>query len=186
MSVQPSGFSPQIANETAGVGLIWAQARGGVIGRDGTMPWHVPEDMAHFASVTKGHPVVMGRKTWDSIPAKYRPFSERTNIVVTRREGWEAEGAVVVHSLEEALASAAAAPGGHRTWLIGGGELFAEALANPTIDVAVVTFLDLDAEGDAFAPRLGPEWEPEWAKPADGSWLDSRAGVRYRVTAYRR
>ncbi|NUP74589.1 MAG: dihydrofolate reductase [Sinomonas sp.] len=183
---QLSGFSPQIANETAGIGLIWAQAQGRVMGRAGSMPWHVPEDMAHFASVTKGHPVVMGRKTWESIPATYRPFSERTNIVVTRSDGWEAEGAVVVHSLEEGFATAREAPGGHRTWLIGGAELFEQGLTHPAVDIAVVTDLDLDVEGDTFAPELGPEWQPEWVKPADGSWLESRSGLRYRMTAYRR
>ncbi|MDQ4501773.1 dihydrofolate reductase [Sinomonas sp. ASV322] len=178
--------TPADANLSEGVGLIWAQTHGGVIGRDGTMPWHVPEDMAHFASVTKGHPVVMGRKTWDSIPPRFRPFSERTNIVVTRRQGWEADGAVVVHSLDEALAAATSAPGGARTWLIGGGELFAQALPLDAVNTAVVTHLDLDLEGDAFAPKLGPEWALASAEPADGAWLESRTGIRYRIELYRR
>lgn len=179
-------LTPHDANATAGIGLIWAEARGGVIGRAGTMPWHVPEDMKHFASVTKGHAVVMGRKTWDSIPERYRPFSGRTNIVVTRREGWEAEGAVVVHSLEEGLAKARRAPGSPRTWLVGGGELFAQALALEDVNVAVVTFLDLDVEGDAYAPALGPEWSAGWSEPADGAWLESRTGVLYRWAVYTR
>ncbi|MEA5453534.1 dihydrofolate reductase [Sinomonas sp. JGH33] len=179
-------MSPQAANQTEGVGLIWAQTHSGVIGRDGTMPWHVPEDMAHFASVTKGHPVVMGRKTWDSIPVRFRPFSDRTNIVVTRRQGWAAGGAVVVHSLEEALAAAASAPGGTRTWLIGGGELFGQALDLDAVNIAVVTYLDLELDGDAFAPKLGPEWVLASSEPVEGAWLASRTGVRYRIAVYRR
>ncbi|WP_136610788.1 dihydrofolate reductase [Sinomonas albida] len=187
MTVEAQGpATPQDANSTAGVGLIWAEAHGGVIGQAGTMPWHVPEDMRHFASVTKGHPVVMGRKTWESIPERYRPFSERTNIVVTRQQGWEADGAVVVHALEDALAEARRAPGGLRTWLIGGGELFAQALALGDANVAVVTFLDLDVDGDAFAPALGDEWTTAWTEPADGAWLESSSGVRYRMAVYAR
>lgn len=167
-----------------GVGLIWAQSREGVIGRDGVMPWHVPEDLAHFASVTKGHPVVMGRKTWESIPPKYRPFSERTNIVVTRQHGWEAPGVVVVHSFDEALAAGARAEGGERIWVIGGAEVFAQAL--PVADLALVTFLDLDAGGDTFAPELASSWELASQDPDDGGWLTSRTGVGYRITEFRR
>jgi dihydrofolate reductase len=186
VSAESPRFSPQDANEGRGVGLVWAQTRGGVIGRDGTMPWHVPEDLAHFASLTRGHPVIMGRRTWDSIPPKYRPFHGRTNIVVSRREGWEAEGAVVVHSLGDALAHAAGAPGGERTWLIGGGELFEQALALPAVDTAVVTLLDLELDGDTKAPVLGTEWRPVEADPAEDGWNESRSGIRYRITVFRR
>jgi dihydrofolate reductase len=168
------------------VGLIWAQSKEGVIGDHGGMPWHVPEDLAHFAAVTKGHPVVMGRKTWDSIPSKYRPFSERTNIVVTRQAGWEAEGAVVVHSLDHALKEASDAPGGELTWLIGGGELFAQALGRPEVARAVVTFLDLAVGGDTFAPELGPEWRVESADPSEAGWHESRTATRYRFVEFTR
>lgn len=185
-SPESHSFSPPDVNGTRGVGLVWAQTLGGVIGRDGTMPWHVPEDLAHFASLTRGHPVVMGRRTWDSIPPKYRPFQGRTNLVVTRRQDWEAEGAVVVHSLGDALAHAAAEPGGERTWLIGGGELFAQALELDTVDTAVVTLLDLELDGDTKAPALGPEWRPVWAEPAEDGWRESRSGIRYRITVFRR
>ena len=91
------------------IGLIWAQARGRVIGKGGVMPWHLPEDLAHFKRVTLNHPVIMGRKTWDSIPPKFRPLPGRTNIVVTRQSDWQAEGALRADSLEGALTLARAA-----------------------------------------------------------------------------
>lgn len=167
------------------IGLIWAQTQqGGVIGRAGSMPWHVPEDMKHFAATTTGHPVVMGRRTWDSIPERFRPFSDRTNIVITRQPGWEASGAVVVHSLGEALEAAAAAEGGERVWVIGGGEVFSETM--PHADLAMVTILDLDVDGDTFAPQLGADWRLAAVEPDDGGWLTSRTGVPYRIVEFRR
>lgn len=167
------------------IGLIWAQTQeGGVIGKDGGMPWHVPEDMKHFAATTTGHPVVMGRRTWDSIPERYRPFTERTNIVVTRQPGWEAGGAVVVHSLDEGLRAARDAEGADRVWVIGGGELFEQAL--PLADLAVVTILDLDVDGDTFAPQLGDGWRLGSVVPDDGGWLTSATGVPYRIVEFRR
>ena len=75
------------------LGLVWAQARGGVIGKDGGMPWHVPEDLAHFKAVTSGHPVIMGRRTWESFPARFRPLPGRRNIVVTASPSWAEPGA---------------------------------------------------------------------------------------------
>ena len=84
--------------------LIYARAANGVIGRNGTLPWHLPEDLAHFKRTTLGCPVIMGRKTWDSLPPRFRPLPGRVNIVVTRDTKWTAEGAVVAHSLEAARA----------------------------------------------------------------------------------
>jgi dihydrofolate reductase len=174
-----------MSTDTGSIGLIWAQTQeGGVIGKDGTMPWHVPEDMRHFASTTTGHPVIMGRRTWESIPEAYRPFAGRTNIVITRQPGWEASGAVVVHSLDDALAEARRSEGAERVWVIGGGEVFEAAM--PLADLAVVTILDLDVEGDTFAPRLGSEWRLGSVQPDDGGWLTSRTGVPYRIVEFRR
>jgi dihydrofolate reductase len=85
------------------IGLIWAQARGGVIGRGGVMPWHLPEDLAHFKRVTLNHPVIMGRKTWDSIPPRFRPLPGRRNIVVTRQGDLNQIGLEPASSLREAL-----------------------------------------------------------------------------------
>ncbi len=93
---------------TPPIGLIWAESQGGVIGRAGGMPWHVPEDLAHFKDVTLGAPVIMGRKTWESLPPRFRPLPGRANIVVTHRDDWAADGAERAASVDDALALAAA------------------------------------------------------------------------------
>lgn len=160
------------------LGLIWAEAHGGVIGAEGGIPWHVPEDLAHFKAVTMGAPVVMGRRTWDSLPERFRPLPGRRNIVVTRQPGWTAEGAERTGSLEAALAAA----GGGETWVIGGGELFAEAIA--CADVLEVTEVDLGVDGDAFAPSVAG-WDAVAREPATG-WHTSRTGIPYRFVTYRR
>jgi dihydrofolate reductase len=97
--------------------LIYARSRNGMIGRDGQLPWHLPADLAHFKQTTLGQAVVMGRKTWDSLPERFRPLPGRTNIVITRQTGWHAPGALVAHSLEQAM-SLCPAPG--PLWVIGG------------------------------------------------------------------
>jgi dihydrofolate reductase len=93
----------------ARINLLYARAANGVIGANGTIPWHLPEDMAHFKQQTAGAPVVMGRKTWDSLPPRFRPLPGRQNIVVTRQADWHAEGAQRVGSLQEAFAALRAA-----------------------------------------------------------------------------
>ena len=105
------------------IGLIWAQADGGVIGKDGVMPWHVPEDLAHFKQVTLGAPVIMGRKTWDSLPPRFRPLPGRRNIVVTRQADWQHADVDVVHSIDDALALAAEGTTDGIVWVIGGAQL---------------------------------------------------------------
>ena len=140
---------------TMGLGLIYARARNGVIGRNNTLPWHLPEDLAHFKATTMGQPVIMGRKTWDSLPPKFRPLPGRLNIVVTRNRDWQAQGAQVAHSVEEALALCPT----DSPWVIGGAELY--GLALPLAERVVVTEIDADFEGDAFAPTLGPEWREQ-------------------------
>jgi dihydrofolate reductase len=134
--------------------LIFARARNGVIGHNNTLPWHLPEDLAHFKQTTLGQPVVMGRKTWESLPPKFRPLPGRTNIVVTRQADWQAEGAVVVHSIEEALQHC---PSDAQVWVIGGAEVYAQAMHLATR--AVVTEIDADFEGDAFAPQFDSAWQ---------------------------
>ncbi len=157
----------------AGLGLVWAEAHGGVIGAEGAMPWHLPEDLAHFKALTTGSAVVMGRKTWESLPERFRPLPGRENIVVTRDENWMTEGAVRAASLSEALA------GREHAWIIGGAEIFAQ-----TIDDAErleVTEIDLYVDGDAFAPsREG------WRLAREGEWLVSSSGIRYRFLGYER
>ncbi len=133
--------------------LIYARAANGVIGKDNTLPWHLPEDLAHFKRTTLGCPVIMGRKTWDSLPPRFRPLPGRANIVVTRDTGWRAEGALVAHSIEGARELC---PAGSDAWVIGGAQIYAHAL--PLASTVVVTDIARDFEGDAFAPTLGPEW----------------------------
>ncbi len=133
--------------------LIFARARNGVIGKDNAMPWHLPEDLAHFKRVTMGHPVIMGRRTWDSIPGKFRPLPGRRNIVITRQADWAAEGATRAGSLEEAWALC---DGDADAWVMGGAQIYAQAL--PMAATAMVTEIDADFEGDAFAPVFGPQW----------------------------
>lgn len=136
------------------LGLIYARARNGVIGKDGGLPWHLPEDLAHFKRVTLGCPVIMGRKTWDSLPGRFRPLPGRLNIVVTRQVGWKADGASAASSLAQAIGLAAGQPLG---WVIGGAELLSQAL--PLAEVAEITEVDADVDGDVFAPQLGAEWK---------------------------
>ena len=168
--------------------LIWAQANGAVIGADGDMPWHLPEDLAHFRRTTSGAPVLMGRTTWESLPERFRPLPGRANIVVSRQVGYPAPGAFVVDSIE--AGRAAAGPG--RTWVMGGAQIY-----RATIDVAdllMVTEIDLDVAGDAFAPQIGPQWSSEPILDAgSGSdevdaegWRLAASGLRYRFLRYTR
>jgi len=126
--------------------LIVARARNGVIGRQGAMPWHLPEDLAHFKRTTLGHCIIMGRRTWDSIG---RALPGRRSIVVTRNRQWQAPGADAASSLPDALALCGAA----EAYVIGGGELYAEALRHPVAGIHL-TEIDADFDGDAFFPAL--------------------------------
>ena len=133
------------------VHLIFARAANGVIGRDNALPWHLPEDMAHFRALTRGCPVVMGRKTWDSLPERFRPLPGRRNIVVTRQADWAATGAESADGLPAALALCA---GAADVWVIGGAQIYAEAL--PFAHSAEVTEIHREFDGDACAPSLDP------------------------------
>ncbi len=132
--------------------LIAALARGRVIGVNNTLPWHLPEDMAHFRNATRGHPVVMGRKTWDSLPPRFRPLPGRRNVVVTRNTAWQAEGAEVAHGLQQALALAGAGGSAERVFVIGGAELYAAAL--PLAHTLLLTEIEADIAGDAHFPAF--------------------------------
>lgn len=157
--------------------LIYARAANGVIGLNNTMPWHLPEDLAHFKQLTHGSPVVMGRKTWDSLPARFRPLPGRTNIVVTRNAEWQADGVLRASSLEEALQIGA--QHGDTVWVMGGAQIYAQAL--PLADVVEVTIIDQDFAGDAYAPTLGPEWVP-----ATRQDHVSAQGLAYSFVQYQR
>jgi dihydrofolate reductase len=134
--------------------MIWAQSANGMIGHNGTLPWHLPEDLAHFKRLTHGCPVIMGRKTWDSLPAKFRPLPGRSNIVVTHQNTWQENGAQRSPNLQHALSLCSDAP---EAWVIGGAQIY--ALALPLAQRAVVTEIEASFAGDAYAPQFGPEWQ---------------------------
>jgi dihydrofolate reductase len=157
------------------VALIWAQAANGVIGADGGIPWHLPEDLALFRRLTTGTTVLMGRRTWESLPQRFRPLPHRRNVVLTRRNpaGWAPTGAEVVNTVDDVLAES------EPVWVIGGAEVY--ALAMPFARRAVVTELEQPFDGDRFAPTLDDGWRSTSEDPA---WLTSTGGLRYRVRSY--
>ncbi|BDB43428.1 MULTISPECIES: dihydrofolate reductase [Mycobacterium] len=157
-------------------GLVWAQSTSGVIGRAGDIPWRVPEDMAHFKQITLGHTVVMGRRTWQSLPARNRPLPGRRNVVLTRQRDFVADGAEVAGSLDEALTDP------DDTWVIGGGEIYLLALPRATrCEVTEVDVVLPRDDGDIVAPLLDETWQGEV-----GQWRVSRSGLRYRFHSYSR
>ena len=135
------------------INLIYARAANGVIGHEGAMPWHLPEDLAHFKALTMACPVIMGRKTWDSLPPRFRPLPGRTNVVITRQLHWQEAGAEPAASLDEALKLCGQA---EEVWVIGGAQIFAQA--EPLAGRIEVTEIAQDFAGDVFAPQLGPHW----------------------------
>lgn len=173
------------------VGVIWAQTRDRVIGSEGTMPWHVPEDMAYFKQVTRGSPVVMGRRTWESLPEAFRPLPGRTNVVITadddRAQQLSEQGALTASSLEDAVERARPHAAETSTvWVMGGGAIYAEAINKGLARVAAVTQLDLSVDGDTYAPELDREqWHLVSAAPEEG-WQASESGVGYRFETYAR
>jgi dihydrofolate reductase len=159
------------------VALIWAQAHGGVIGADGALPWHLPEDLELFRTLTTGSTVVMGRRTWESLPDRFRPLPGRTNVVLTSDPSWSADGAHRAGSVEEVLGR------GRDLWVIGGGRVYTAFL--PHAERLVVTDVDTRVDGDTWAPVPGPEWRRVSRDPAEG-WSTSTTGLRYAVSEYRR
>jgi dihydrofolate reductase len=162
------------------INLIYARAANGVIGANGTIPWHLPEDMAHFKQQTAGAPVIMGRKTWDSLPPRFRPLPGRQNIVVTRQADWRAEGALPVGNLRDALSlcAEAASP---EVWVIGGAQIYAEA--EPLAQRAVVTEIARDYEGDAHAPVLDGA---AWRETQRESHVSAKDGLAFSFVTYER
>jgi dihydrofolate reductase len=157
------------------VGLIWAQSTSGVIGRDGGIPWRLPEDQARFKELTMGHTVVMGRLTWASLPATVRPLPGRRNVVVTRQADYMTDGAEVVTTLEDALT-------GDETWVIGGEQIYGLALPISTRCEVTEVAIDLPRrDADAVAPVLDQAWAV-----TGGEWLTSSSGLRYRFFSYHR
>jgi dihydrofolate reductase len=168
------------------INLIWAQARDSqgrpVIGKDGTMPWHLPEDLAHFKKTTLGCPVIMGRKTWDSLPPKFRPLPGRANVVISSqaatRQILKESGAHPAESLAQAflICEQQTAPA---VWIIGGAQIYAQALA--LAHKVVITEIDVQLEGDAFAPKLDGQWKAQYRESHIGA-----SGLPYSFITYQR
>lgn len=136
--------------------LVVAAAENGVIGNNGAIPWRISDDLKRFKALTMGYPIVMGRKTWDSLPKK--PLPGRINIVVTRQPGWSAEGAVTAHSLEDAIAQAREKAGeADEIFVIGGAEIYAAAMKLATC--IELTEIHAEFDGDAVLPPLEGEWD---------------------------
>ncbi|WP_107928434.1 dihydrofolate reductase [Neisseria animaloris] len=155
--------------------LIAACADNGCIGIDNTMPWHLPEDFAFFRTYTSGKPVVMGRKTWESLPKK--PLPNRRNIVITRQTGYVAEGAKTVSGLQEALDLC---PEAEEIIIMGGAQIYTQALPQAT-DLRI-TEVHLNVEGDAFFPTFN---RAEWQETARKSHTAAN-GIRYSFVHYQR
>lgn len=157
--------------------LVAAVARNGAIGRGNALLWHEPLDQRHFRQLTMGAPVLMGRRTWDSLPARFRPLPGRRNLVLSRNPAWQAEGAEAVPSLGAALARLAEAP---RVCVIGGAELYAQAL--PLADALVLTEIDADLEGDVFFPPWDRREFSQTAREAH----TAADGTRFAFVRYER
>ena len=164
--------------------LIYARAANGVIGLHNRLPWHLPEDLAHFKRHTLGCPVLMGRATWDGLPPRFRPLPGRPNLVLTRHPeraaALQAEGALPCTSLEHALAQCAQMqPPPAEVWVIGGAQLYAQAL--PLASRVLATEIQAEFEGDAHAPPLSPEWQECSREP-----VTSASGLRLDFVCYQR
>jgi dihydrofolate reductase len=165
---------PAAASAQTRIFLIAAIARNGVIGANGGMPWRLPEDLKHFKKLTLGHPVIMGRRTWESLG---KPLPGRENIVVSRRAGFEAPGASVAATLEAAIALCT---GESVAFVIGGAEIYAAAL--PLADGLVLTEIDADYEGDTRFP----EWDRKAWRVSQKETHTSGEGVRFDFVLYER
>lgn len=172
------------------INLIWAEAHNHVIGQGGVMPWHIPEDLKHFKQTTLGYPVIMGRKTWESLPPRFRPLPGRTNIVISRQNdflgdflaGHASSDLHVASSLQAALDMTSSID---EVWVIGGAQIYAQAL--PLASAVVITEIDATFEGDAFAPKLNSDWHAVQADSVNSEWQTSASsGLRYRFMVFKR
>lgn len=156
------------------IALVVAVSRNGVIGRDGGLPWHISSDLKRFKAITMGKPVIMGRKTWESLPK--RPLVGRQNIVITRQKDYQAEGAIIV---ADVIAAIAVAGNVEEIAVIGGGEIYRTTF--PMADRIYLTEVDLDVEGDTHFPKLAPsEWR-EVARETHPDGLNDSASFVLRT-----
>jgi dihydrofolate reductase len=156
--------------------LIAAVAKNRVIGHDNQLIWNIPEDMAHFKALTLGHAVLMGRKTWESLPERFRPLPGRRNIVISRQADYAAPGAETATALDQGIALAADAD---QLFIIGGAEIYAQAIG--LADRLEITEVDQEPAGDAWFPEIDAS---RWSCQASEE-LDSRAGLRIRFKTFR-
>ena len=140
------------------VSLIVAVSENGVIGKDNDLIWHLPKDMRFFKETTMGHHVIMGRKNFESIPHKYSPLPNRTNVIITRQADYTAEGCVVANSVEAAL-EIAKQNGDTEPFIIGGGQIYKIALEQKLVDKIYLTKVYHSFEGDTFFPELNSDWK---------------------------
>jgi dihydrofolate reductase len=166
----PSPIRPRVS-------LIAAVTRSGGIGKNNALLWHEPQDQKHFRQITMGCPVIMGRKTWDSLPQRFRPLPGRQNIVITRQVQWQAQGALIANSWADALAKAANT---EKVFVIGGAEIY--ALALPLADELVLTEVGIDIDADAFFPA----WKNGAFAEVSRVVHQTNAGIRYAFVTYRR
>lgn len=162
----PKGTDIDTGHKSSRISLIAAIGKNRELGNGGQLLWHIPEDMRRFKELTNGHPVIMGRKTWESLPEKFRPLPGRTNIVVTRQAGYKASGATVADGLSDAFLAAQDAPGSNETFIIGGGELYAAAL--PYATCLYLTLVDDTADADTYFPPYEQEFRIISEKPGAG------------------
>lgn len=173
-SIPFSMFNSEISRLRPVIAIV-AMGRNRAIGRGGSLPWRLPEDMAHFKSLTMGHPVIMGRKTWESLPK--RPLPGRKNIVISRSPFYEAQGADVYPTIEDAIA---ACPPSETPVIIGGAQIYSAAF--PLYSKIVVTEIDTEIpDADTFFPEIDPSI---WNRIDDGETMVSKTGLKYRFVTY--
>lgn len=171
-----AGVNSRLTTHDSRISIIVAMSRNRVIGANGAIPWHLPEELKRFKNVTMGHHIIMGRKTWESIG---RPLPGRTTVVVTRQRGYHAAGAKVVHSLDEAVA---ASGNDSEIFVIGGAELYAQAL--PRAHRLYLTLVDTEVPGDTAMPAFGAD---DWSELSSTSFgADERHRYPFRCFVYER
>lgn len=177
LEIRPFSVFNSASHKPREVVAIVAAAKDMAIGRQGLIPWRLPEDMAHFKQTTMGHPVIMGRKTWESLPK--RPLPGRRNIIVTRNPDYQADGGEIAASPEAAIALC---PPDSAPVIIGGGEIY--RLALPYCTKAIITEVETEIpDADTFFPALPAD---EWKVTETSDTLESKSGLRYRFVTYSR
>lgn len=174
-SIRPFSIYNSATERAAGLILIVAMARDNAIGKGGEIPWHLPEDLAHFKKCTMGHPIIMGRKTWDSLP--FKPLKGRRNIVISRNSALHIEGADCFDSLEAAVESCISED---TPFVIGGEQIY--KIAMPHATELIITEVDTSCpDADAFFPKIDPKI---WELIEQSDEIQSKSGLKYRIKRY--